>query len=796
MKIKTILILSFLFLTVTTYGQQPFCADSSIRIKYTFGANGAALFNNPDTSGINIFTGEIVPINPATGIALLKTTWGDSIVWSKKISLNGTSRNSFPFPDGSILCTGYFGASANSELLLCKLNSNGNVQWAKRIQLSQNHLSYQYVSRSSIKNVFLTNNAIYVNAIFNFNSIQTNSYYNVITKLNLDGNIIWSKGFRILSPKVGAVIDAPVFYNNSVVFVANVAEFPGGVLTDAYTTLTRLNDTDGSVIEGYAYKTITDTLIKGATATFMNLNPDNSLSLTGTVAVLDIFGNIGGSNILFNTRINETLQPRHNFYYRNTIPLEATEFYYDFNNQQQHTVLSQSALNRYNKYFITFNKNDEVQRSREFIVPSNFPSIFRTSVNIDDKQNLHFIYHNLQAGKTITEYVRISNFAPSNTLGCVGKDTSILSRCPFGLSRQPFVWDEVQTDLITAIDVPYTEDTAIVTKELVCKIVSRCDSLKITGPANVCVGQPVRYSLTRNNGCFKNADWLMDTALVTIINTEGDSAITISFKKPFTGFLHAALTDCVVKDSLPVKAVAPLPKPLINRTDSVLCPGKTLLLTANNGFTNYLWQNSSPGQQLTVNTAGQYRITASDSCNNPVADSITVTFSDTTMTVIPSQTICLYDTAVITLPADVTNIVWQPTVNTMLRNNSLIAYPSQTTLYNITAERQVNCPISKTSQVVIKICPQTIFIPNAFTPNNDRKNDIFKPAISQTLLLYQFIIYNRYGQVVFETKNQSTGWDGTFKGTNQPAGGYMYQCQYRFIGKREELEKGYFILIR
>ena len=63
-----------MFLAVVTYGQKPFCADSSIRIKYIFDNTGAVLYNNPDTTGTNIFTGELIPINPATGIALLKTT--------------------------------------------------------------------------------------------------------------------------------------------------------------------------------------------------------------------------------------------------------------------------------------------------------------------------------------------------------------------------------------------------------------------------------------------------------------------------------------------------------------------------------------------------------------------------------------------------------------------------------------------------------------------------------------------------------------------------------------------------
>lgn len=57
-----------------------------------------------------------------------------------------------------------------------------------------------------------------------------------------------------------------------------------------------------------------------------------------------------------------------------------------------------------------------------------------------------------------------------------------------------------------------------------------------------------------------------------------------------------------------------------------------------------------------------------------------------------------------------------------------------------------------------------VFVPNAFTPNSDGKNDIFKPSFSVLPSKYLFIIYNRYGFKVFETTNVSEGWDGILPG--------------------------------
>lgn len=785
LKINFSIIIS-LFATVAC-SQQNFCADSSFRIKYIFSDTGATLFNNPDTSGNNIFTGSFLIGNQTNAIAILKTTWGDSMIWAKKIYANGginiTSFNSVTAPDGSIVCAGAWGPFNASEFLIYKIDTNGNIQWIKRFRASQNHTT---VGLGASNIITIANNSIYFNATFG-------NGYGTIAKLDLNGNIIWSSGFGVALPNYSSFRGFPVYYNNTVLLVNwfGLSINSGEV----YPVLTKFNDADGSIIESAQLKSLPDTLIKGVFPLYLKYNTDNSISLTGQIEI-GVFGLTVPSSIMFNTLLDVNLNPINNYYYKNQIPLN-TSFGIDFNNKKQHAYLASNIFNFNDKYFVTFGKNDEVQRSRKFIIPAMLSNLNQLSVNLDDKENLHFLFHYPEAtGKLVTEYARISNLAPTGTLGCFGKDTSILTRYPFTLTKEPFVWDNVQSNVIVSNDVPYTEDTAIVTKELVCKIVSRCDSVHINGPAAACVGVPVRYTVSKNSGCFKNLDWNIDTAFATIVNLEGDSAITINFKKTFNGYIRAALTDCVVKDSFLVKAVVPKMLPLLKRTDSLLCPGKTLVLAANNGYTNYLWQGSVAAQQFTVNAIGVYTVTALDSCGLLKTDSIRVTLADTSLIVPATQTICLYDTAFITLPADVNNITWQPTTNSLLTNKTLLFYPPQTTLYTITAERTPNCSILKTITVVIKTCPQTVFIPNSFTPNNDSKNDIFKPAISQPLALYRLQIFNRYGQTIFESNNQQNGWDGTYKGSRQPMGGYIYQCSYKFNGGVQKMVKGYFILIR
>jgi gliding motility-associated-like protein len=790
MKLKILFVIIILLPAVVTHGQQNVCADSSIRLKYIFGTNGARFFNNPDTIGNNIFTGTFVE-GLTGGMALMKTTWGDSIIWAKKVYMTGTSLNSFTGPNGTFICTGSWKPPGNNkiELLISRIDTNGIIQWIKRYSLSQNHLRYNQ-GNFDTKNITVANNAIYVNCRFN-------DYYTVIAKLGLDGNIIWSQFFIVNFPNSSGDINAPAFYNNSVLFASGITEGIGCTSSSKiYNTITKLNDADGSLMEANSYKSSNNSI--ALSNRHFNANADNSFSFTGFMGAIDFNGCFSITDNMFNSRIDANLNVLHNYYYTNNVNAAyEQEAYFDFNHLNQHAVLSENTpYDPSAKYFVTFDKNDAVLRSRKFVIPSIF-TFYRNSVNLDDKQNLHFLYHYDQGTKIITEYARISNLAPNSTLSCVGKDTSIFTPVPFTLTKEPFVWDNVQSDIITSNDVPYTEDTAIVTKELVCKIVSLCNNIKINGPAAACMGVPVRYTVSKNNGCFKNLDWFIDTTAASIISTEGDSAITLQFKKTFTGYIRAALTDCVVKDSFLVTTVVPKMPPLINRKDSLLCPGKTLTLTANAGYTNYFWQNNTVGQQFTVNSTGVYTITALDSCGATRTDSIRVTLADTTLVIPATQTVCLYDTAFITLPNDVNNITWQPSGNSLLNNKTLLLYPQQTTVYTINAGRSLNCTTIKTTTVVIKNCPQTVFIPNSFTPNNDTYNDIFKPIISQPLAFYRFAIYNRYGQTIFETSNQQSGWEGTFKGTRQPQGGYIYQCSYRFAGTAVQKNvNGYFLLLR
>ena len=88
------------------------------------------------------------------------------------------------------------------------------------------------------------------------------------------------------------------------------------------------------------------------------------------------------------------------------------------------------------------------------------------------------------------------------------------------------------------------------------------------------------------------------------------------------------------------------------------------------------------------------------------------------------------------------------------------------------------------------------YIPSGFTPNNDGKNDTFKPFIFGNVMAYKFIIYNRWGQIVFQTTDPYKGWDGRFKGQAQDSNVFIWSCTYTLDGKAAAFEKGSVTVIR
>lgn len=116
--------------------------------------------------------------------------------------------------------------------------------------------------------------------------------------------------------------------------------------------------------------------------------------------------------------------------------------------------------------------------------------------------------------------------------------------------------------------------------------------------------------------------------------------------------------------------------------------------------------------------------------------------------------------------------------------------------YELTATNKCSVDFSSFT-LSYKDCPCNLFIPNNFTPNYDGLNDVFKIIINCKPLDFQMQVYDRYGGVVFSTRDYHTGWNGRRRNQDLPQGVYVYRVFYRNAGTKEETRQhGLLTLLR
>ena len=106
------------------------------------------------------------------------------------------------------------------------------------------------------------------------------------------------------------------------------------------------------------------------------------------------------------------------------------------------------------------------------------------------------------------------------------------------------------------------------------------------------------------------------------------------------------------------------------------------------------------------------------------------------------------------------------------------------------------CKASASASITDSSCPQYVYLPNAFTPNHDGRNDIFRPTFAGPTSGFRFAVYDRWGRLMFETKDPAVGWDGTIGGKEQPVGVYVWVCVYKLYEQPERMQRGTVMLIR
>lgn len=226
-------------------------------------------------------------------------------------------------------------------------------------------------------------------------------------------------------------------------------------------------------------------------------------------------------------------------------------------------------------------------------------------------------------------------------------------------------------------------------------------------------------------------------------------------------------------------------------------------VTGGNPEYSFVW-NTSPIQ--TTNSAvglaqGSYSVTVVDARGCSTEDSVTLTqpaqvFVDAT----PDSSEIKFGESV-ELNSTYTNAVgtptyiWEPSAGLSCSQcSNPVASPEETTVYGLTIIDENGCVA--TDRVIVAVnYIKVLYVPNAFTPNNDGINDkflVFTDGAKSIL----FRVFNRWGEKIFETTALGEGWDGTYLGKQMNPGVYVYYVEATYQDDNIKVEKGSVTLVR
>ena len=139
--------------------------------------------------------------------------------------------------------------------------------------------------------------------------------------------------------------------------------------------------------------------------------------------------------------------------------------------------------------------------------------------------------------------------------------------------------------------------------------------------------------------------------------------------------------------------------------------------------------------------------------------------------------------------------IWSPEYNITCSDCPITtAKPSESTTYKVDFIDVNGCPASDTVLVLVNFI-EGIGVPTAFSPNGDYENDVLFVKGEGLASMY-FAIYNRYGELIFETSDQNIGWDGTYLNRPQNPGVFTWILQYEFLTGKRGKQKGNTTLFR
>ena len=451
-------------------------------------------------------------------------------------------------------------------------------------------------------------------------------------------------------------------------------------------------------------------------------------------------------------------------------------------------------------------------------------SDFPTSQGAWSSQNLSSNCNNL-IFKFDFQLIPKAEFTIDNNVGCASFTVEFEN---FSTESDSYLWDFGNGDTssilfnpIISYNAPGVYDVNLYVTDSICLLtdtaqitITVTENIQLTTSNDVELCSPVELTLVANSfGTASYFIWSSSPDFTDTLNSSlADSVLIITPAGPTTYYVLAGNPGCYKKDSIIVDFIG---SSVVLNGNTELCLGENTLLTATNSNPtisfNYLWQptsiivGSSTMNSVQINPPiSQYVYLTASSSNGCVVDDsifVNVSFIDSSLVVASASQYIAAVGSNVTLfgsPSGMDSYSWSPTTGvsnpTMQQTNATV---NATTIFTLTVS-EGGCIRSDTTEIKVYeiICEDPyVFIPNAFSPNGDNENDVlYVRGIWIEKMVFR--IFDRWGEMVFESNDPSIGWDGTFKGRKLDPDVYDFYLDVTCIGGLKSIIKGNVTLMK
>jgi gliding motility-associated-like protein len=309
---------------------------------------------------------------------------------------------------------------------------------------------------------------------------------------------------------------------------------------------------------------------------------------------------------------------------------------------------------------------------------------------------------------------------------------------------------------------------------------------------SVCLGLPAQFNDATVGGNIVDWSWSFgDGNTATAQNATNTYNAVGNYDVSLTVTTNSGCTNTIQKQ------LSVFENPEFGFTATAACFGESngnAIATPTNGFApyNYSWDNGQSSATANSLSAGDYAVTITDA--NGCTTSGTATVTQPAQPLVINATPDSFEIGFgDTVLFNITNNYYPeiqyaitPNYNISCTNcNSVSVFPNQTTTYVISAADTNGC--SAEADVTVTVSEKYIlYIPNAFSPNADGVNDDIR-VFARGVKTFYWIIFNRWGEKVFESNDINEPWDGTYKGKLLNPDVYVYKVQLSYLtGKTAE----------